>query len=817
MKTTKAVLLILSIVLCGALFYFGALLKFGVSASPPYITPNPDAVYTYIGNPTRLAASPTAIYLLNDNKVDIYEKNQSGFEKTTDTNIEDYFPSQITPPIPGLKNLATFIEVNETTTICLANTDADSRYYIFNCNSQTSVVSKYYTEEFFINPTSLVKVATNVYAFIDDSNIFVINLISTDSYNIASLSAEPEKNYGFNNSKSYEPISLAMQGNNLLVLDSFKNSVSEYSVSGVSLTYIGSPLAYRGADDYFYNLAAVCSLEDGRFVVADDAGLRLFKNGTAPELLSSDIKQVKIMKFDYFNNLYIYSSDGFQNKALYKFDLTTETATPLNTTEEIFDIATSHTAKPFFLKPSGIYDSNGTNLTSSVPFPILTSAARISIAADNKTIFLSTGTSANYIIELGETTTITASPIDDQITAQARTSDNKLLFIVDNTLYLSTDEALSNANNLNIEVPENFSYFSFDRLDSNAYFVAANDAVIKLPITHANLNKVPSNPPDDWTETTALEVKGGVLPQLFVKTTAETALYAYPNAIKVKTTLPSNKTLKFLNLKEDEDWSLVMYEVVGENAVVGYINNEFIAPENSDLVIKTPNFLEQNTLLRARIIVDGIKLYKYPTSIGTKNESGEIVPVTLGSPLKKTISSNATTYVYVSRLIESLDANNWKFYEIWLNDDLKPAETGTKVAYIPERFVIDADEPSEKSKFVANAKVKCAEGDIVKVYSNATGTEEYSTEILINAQEIRVSEAEFDKKSAFTKVYYYDYSDAENPYMYSGYIETKFVKVNGWGALQWVGLGLTITAAGAVLAASLSKISKRMAKKAITE
>lgn len=249
-----------------------------------------------------------------------------------------------------------------------------------------------------------------------------------------------------------------------------------------------------------------------------------------------------------------------------------------------------------------------------------------------------------------------------------------------------------------------------------------------------------------------------------------------------------------------DGWRLVLYEIGNTKYEVGYIQAGKLRPVTNYQISDLSNdsraksivkFKAKSALLPnyyGRVIRYEVPIYKYPTCI--------INTLTVGSA-KKT-EQDSTNKLPLDYLIEITDTLNWHYFQIKVYDD---SGTEKGIGFVSTNGIIDIAAEPEYPRVVPNAEIVAEDGEIIKIYKDADGTEELTEITLKKGAQIRIdlnkkSEDRYRRTAAYNKIYYNDPEIGEW-WLIEGYVETKYIKPKetSLSPAQWIGLAML----GAVL------------------
>ena len=605
-----------------------------------------------------------------------------------------------------------------------------------------------------------------------------------------------------NLSSNYDPVHVfALSQTEIFVIDGIKHSIDQYAIENNALTFKFTIAAHCGDDNGFYfDPLALCTLDDGRYLVADHAGIKLTDKSKEPKdqttlLLprlgtNSQAPTVEAIAFDYYKHIYTYDS----NKTIRKYELRGSNTLVLAPNQPV--AATYGKIVQLVAAPDqSIYAIDSQNhtiwkISESGTVTHLALHPSVSITSDTRAAIFETTMyliNPNVTIDLENPDNIQPAPI---YTAMGTTLVD---IIVDylgavnilsktGTVYFLNDDTLTNANvsaspDLNI-----------DRIAGTVMWLGKNHSVQSTTIpAWSPMGKSEYK----WNESDPVEALSyaDAESELFIKTIQPAILYSYPNAIGAKIQLQQNTVLKVLKYDAEVGdktfaYSYVLYETEGSEFIrgafhVGYIAHALTSKNNVKYYADSLGFINSNGEQHnhGRVILDAV-IYKYPTSIciDSKLKLGEIIP--LGYNL---FEDAAEPGLEINREIIIRDYRGWMFYEIRLNNQNKPDPNGDNVGYVSKLNVIDSYMAPSLPKFNPNARVMLFGGlKSVFAYADDGGTTE--TASLNHKQEIRII-GKLEKTQKYTHIQYNNgYGD------YYGYIETIYIKPDGLSTLQIIGL-----------------------------
>lgn len=336
---------------------------------------------------------------------------------------------------------------------------------------------------------------------------------------------------------------------------------------------------------------------------------------------------------------------------------------------------------------------------------------------------------------------------------------------------------------------------------------------------------------------------------LFYTANSSTVLYQYPSAETPRITLiPAGRNLILLNKDPKfgkaptadapnpaprsfgdtadgalDGWRLVLYEIGNTKYEVGYVQANKLTPVTNyqidDLandpraksVVKFKLKPEKQKDYYGRVIRYEVPIYKYPTCI--------INTLTVGSA-KKT-EQDTTTELPLYYLIEITDTLNWHYFQVKVYDD-NGSEKG--IGFVATNGIIDIAAEPEYPRVVPNAEIVAEDGEVVKIYKDADGTEEMTEITLKKGAQIRIdlnkkSEDRYQRTAAYNKIYYNDPEIGEW-WLIEGYVATKYIKPkeSSLSPAQWIGLAMLgavligVLAAFIIVAVSNAKYEKNKRK-----
>ena len=687
-----------------------------------------------------------------------------------------------------------------------------------------------------IDTSNLINISSGKFALITENDRKRVTYFNGSDYTPLS---DPEETTTRELKSSYRPICIAtLSPSEIFVLDGVKKSIDQYKINEEGLLEFDTTIAAHFGDDngFYYDPTAICTTEGGRYVVADRAGLKLIDMSKPAEnqttlILEKPSSRIMLVAYDYYKHIYTYD----ENNQIKKYELVFTynkdnliTAVSFNqnpvqtipVTGKILQLVASPDQNVYALNQNGkIEKISGTTLTPLVITPSVTVTASTRAAVyETETGFMMYLINPNTEINLTNLTsaskTYTAGgTVLLDIATDALREPVVLSKDTANTYYLNNEEIEGKA--YQPATVAGIPSLCTDRLNAKAFWLGENHSIQSAELdlwSPEGASTYQWNKKDPVERLTTAEAQ-----TLFIKTRPDTAavLYTYPNAMEPIAQISAAElgvTLKVLKYETVIDghtlpYAYAMYETQGSESMpgkhyVGYIayalTEEVVASDYSTTDLK---FRPQNQPLAGagsgRIILNGVLIFKYPTSVDFELVAGSA---------PKNFNLPDGDGLIINREITVADLRGWVFYEVGLDANGSPDPFGPYVGYIAKGHVIDSTEPPSNVQFSSNARIVALASEKVQVYGDASNQFPYENEYLVNKQEIRIS-MPFDKSQPYTRVTFVDKAIGLE---YTGYVETRYIKPDGISALQVIGV---ILVAGALIAVAVLLVRSFRTKK----
>jgi hypothetical protein len=293
------------------------------------------------------------------------------------------------------------------------------------------------------------------------------------------------------------------------------------------------------------------------------------------------------------------------------------------------------------------------------------------------------------------------------------------------------------------------------------------------------------------------DAEGKMAASLFrTNPTQDVVIYRYPNAIGPITSAPRGSTFKVLSsgVAFDDvsfEYSFVRFEdVLAGEPREGFVSNRLTIPAPREMIYYDEiGFLPRNGTDSGRIIFDGTRIYKFPSSDNH---------LTIGRIDKNHVDPTieAGRGIRILNRLRIVDSQGFQYFEIRLGPIANTQagrffepnqEDGEFVGYIKVWNVTDWDEPPSSIPFMANGRVRFSDPDSagVQMYRlNENGVRvPLENAILVNKQRISVRNI-----NMFDDLVYVTYWDSDVNQEIGGYIPRKYIVMDGLTAWQIAGI-----------------------------
>ena len=633
---------------------------------------------------------------------------------------------------------------------------------------------------------------------------------------------------------NYHPIFIFARAiSEILVVDTWKNSIDHYVITGNNMEFAGTALASRGNDHGFFNdPASMTMVGEGKLLVSDfSETVRLIdrnKSSLPTPFVLQNISVVNSMAFDNYQTVFMYEIGN----RIVRFDLEgNRVGNPITTywdghAEFSFGrisqlVADLSTRIVYALDPLNdmLYRFVGGRF-ELVPITnfVITAATRMAVDNHNNRLFfinamtLSGETRHVFLdgTQIAFTFTDPATVVRDIV---VDTLGNPFVLTQVNNqvfLYHFTSQPGGGFTQWRTQLEGATIGFNpslnFDRLNSIVYWIGAKHAVEAV---HMRQNSDPvwsfrhnwgtsggewystERPHYDWENLKPLEKPTELFADI---KTGGTVLYEFPSSINPKGFLLQGRTVMILQSfakYPGADFNYALVLPIG-HTVPSFVNREF-------LNIRTDYFRTKNMFdvtvsenNQSGLVVSGnAQVLKYPTTVK--------FPMSLHS-LPQSFNANAGG-LRVERRITIGDIQGMEFFEIRINASGAPDILGGFVGYVSVDNVIDFFSHPSSKVLVSNARVSIPSDrtyQTVSVYSDHAGIELVNGITLANNQEVRIN-GRLDRTREFTFVQFWEDWGDGNGRLSHGYIRTEYIVPNTLTLLQLLGIILASLGAVAVI------------------
>jgi len=744
------------------------------------------------------------------------------------------------------------------TTYLLASPSAwnTAFFYIQNLNGEN-------LSPRFVNPSSLNILegpSSTTFILIANARIVYFHLETGSFYEIG-----PRPNDDFLTRESYDPIYIrARSTTEIFVIDRRKRSIDQYRITpGHTLAFQQTVVASIGDDYGFFNHpTSIVLVEENNFWVSDfSSAIRLINPNQAPSYddhfitYDDNLSVVHAMAFNNSDTVYVVDRD----RRIQRFNVNgTRVGLPITLPQqaEITQLVPNIATGEMFAIDAGRNNVFRIGATSVTPLALglttlnHTSRALINPWVDeNRDIMILTNTNQGDIVvcitnnqiiqnvttqfELtlgGDTLPLRDITMDTLGNVIAMYEDTRPLSptfqnaiirhfevsIVGTTVVLIPDNAITLTNS---SISMNNPSLVFDRLNNKLIWLGRfhNIEAVYLQDVNAiwsfreNFTSGAMRPHYYWEEVTPIELPTS---PLFGRIRANQSpfIFEFPNSLNAQTRLNGGFEFQILQNTStfdgvEFDYSFILFQNrTTRNHYTGYVNNRFVE-HLTDYYITTNIWEDTDDWPNAdnigRVILNGVPIFKYPTSILLDPES-TVFDMTIGT-LNKTPRHVAGAGIRINRRITIRDIRDWEFFEIRLdkhaNGTVTPNPVGAYVGYVFVQHIINFNLPQSRDNLSENATVVLPSNlqpTGIPVFHDAGGVNRIEGEYIGHRQDIEVI-GRFDRSRPLTFVRYFCEEAGVTKY---GYIWTRYIVMHGLTALQLTGIILAIV--GTIAAVSFA-------------
>jgi len=668
---------------------------------------------------------------------------------------------------------------------------------------------------------------------------------------------------------NYDPIYMFVRGpGEIFVIDAHKRSIDHYQLvimqTGPVLSFVRAAVAHRGEGHGFFNRpTAMTIIGEDRLVVADFSDyIKLvdrYQEVTSNLIAQGDgqnVSVVRSMAFDNHQTIFLF--DSMEGRIM-RFNVggtpignpitqffTGATATNFGDVTQIF--VNPSTQEVFALDAihSALLRLDGNVFRQiTIPFGITynTRAAysathgviyfiNVQVAANYRHIAFNMATPATFVdLTTAFNLDFDARDIDvdilgDPIIIGHRTIGNQIVlshFEVATLSPLSVSSTFIGGQVIASATLADSPSLNYDRQSNTLYWLGRNHAVEGVDLTLWTFDGLEGL---DWRNDNPLNYPHTPL-FATVNVGAQPLLFNYPASVDSIMRLNPQTPLMILEhhatfgTRTFNNYALVMFQNrTSVRHYVGYINRTFLNftyQYYQDQYVFGPNAPRPTTVTdySGRVILNGVRIFKYPTSAGlVPNDDGLTFRwLHIGAVTKNWNSGNRdnrdiphhVTGLHILRRIVVRDPVNtnltgdvrgMEFFMVRVTATGAPNPVAPFVGFVYVGHVINYWEPPSLPPLNANARVTLPSGmnpRVAQVYSDAAGINALEGEYLTHLQRIQVI-GRVDRTRQFTRVFFWD---AELQMTMPGYIETRFISSDGLST--WQLFGILLAAAGAIL------------------
>jgi hypothetical protein len=285
---------------------------------------------------------------------------------------------------------------------------------------------------------------------------------------------------------------------------------------------------------------------------------------------------------------------------------------------------------------------------------------------------------------------------------------------------------------------------------------------------------------------------------VFMRASAGTVLFEFPNSIRPIAKLTSDTNLQIITTQSGLslnnilygafDFAYVLHPFYGPIYVENSVQNpllqmNFSISNNAEL-----GFDAQNTQKMARTLLNNVPIYRFPTAVYPLGvNERDLVIKYLPRNFELTDRTHDTSLQVLRKItIPDRVAAPRYYFEVRLDADGTPSRTGEFVGYIDEGLIIDSYRGLSDKRINTNAKIVLSSGTAgvsVWYYDENGVLCENENEKLYNGDRIQVIGKLNDR---FTHVLFVGFDESRE-----GYIETKYIVndgINPWQIVAAVSL-----------------------------
>lgn len=733
---------------------------------------------------------------------------------------------------------------NGTVYLLASSPNNHTMFSVQTANNDTPLSSEYVnTIQSVMSFNILESGGSTNFIFIASDRIVLFNLQEEYTAYIT-----PHTYDNFLTRKSYRPIYIrARSATEIFVVDQQKRSIDQYRLIATHRLEFYRTVAGSIGDDYgfFNHPTAISLIEEGLFWISDYSH-SIRRQNTLTTTMPSPIvmydENVSVIRTMAFNNQdRIYTVD--RDRRLQRFNLEGNpvgNVIDLPNQAQLVEIVPNITTGEMFALDNGrntIFLIGETELTSVLSITLNpNSRAIINPWIRNNDTMLVTNTNSGHVIvclqanvvinNLNAALNYTGHVLRDitmdtlgNIIVLYENSTTNLAVVRHLTLTLTgttvTATQIGDTTTItNSSISLNNPSLMFDRLNNKLLWIGRFHAVESVDLQDVlalwsfreNFTTRENRRHYDWQDVTPIPIPTNPM-FARIKDSYSPFMYEFPQSLTPIRRLSTGFEFQILQSEStfevhDFDYSFILFQnrTTG-NHYAGYVNNRFVE-FLTGYYITTDVFGNDgapNPDNIGRVVLNGVPIFKYPTSLVLDPES-TVFDMTVGV---LNMTPRHGPGIRINRRIEIQDIRGWEFFEIRIDSNGAPRLDGDYVGYVFVQHMINFNLPQSSENFIPNARAILPtnrQPTGIQVFNDAGGQVAIYGEFIGHRQEIQVLGG-FDRNRPFTHIRYFCETSGTVKY---GFIQTiPYIVMDGFTALQLMGIILAIVGTiGAVIFAA---------------